>query len=149
MCMSSQQLKKMVMCAFEHAHSDHAGPTRDRTMGSEGLAGLQPMWDLDTAETTDSKKNVAALKSRWLSCRKIRWAATQTFKSVGHQMPSGGPPKCLQKRHEKHASMKLSRLLSIAQALAWALLQPAHANTDASTSQTHLWLGPGHRPADL
>ena len=37
-------------------------------MGSEGLAGLQPMWDLDTAETTDSKKNVAALNSRWLSC---------------------------------------------------------------------------------
>lgn len=72
MCMSSQRLKIMVMCAFEHAHSDHAGPTRDRTMGSEGLAGLQPMWDLDTAETTDSKKNVAALNSRWLSCSKIR-----------------------------------------------------------------------------
>ena len=67
-CLYVQQVKGNKMCAFEYAHSGHAGPTRDRTMGSEGLAGLQPMWDLDTAETTDSKKNVAALNSRWLSC---------------------------------------------------------------------------------
>ena len=59
-----QHVKEDKTCAFQYAHSDHAGPTRDRTMGSEGLAGLQPMWDLDTAETTDSKKNVAALNSR-------------------------------------------------------------------------------------
>ena len=63
-----QQLKGIMVCPLEYAHSAHAGPTRDRTIGSEGLAGLQPMWDLDTAETTDSKKNVAALNSCWLSC---------------------------------------------------------------------------------
>ena len=67
-CLCVQQLKETMTCACEYARSDHAGPTRDRTMGSEGLAGRQPMWDLDTAETTDSKKNVAALNSRWLSC---------------------------------------------------------------------------------